>query len=82
MESTQVMRPATRQPAQLTAPQGQGKPSRWQGVLSTRLRPVDAASLVYFRIAFYSLLLWEAWRFLSEDWIDFHFSGKSFYFFH
>ncbi len=48
--------------------------------LSRRLFvPVDAASVVYFRIAFYSIMLWEAITFVQDGWIDF-FSGQQFYF--
>jgi hypothetical protein len=43
-------------------------------------KPVDAAGLVYFRIVFYTIMLWEAWRFLAGNWVGFHFSNKDFYF--
>jgi hypothetical protein len=43
-------------------------------------RPVDIAGLVYFRIAFYSLMCWEAWRFLAGNWVGLNFVGKEFYF--
>ena len=50
-------------------------------VLHTRLfAPVDIASLVYFRIAFGSVMLWEVWRFIDHDWVDRYFSDKNFYF--
>jgi hypothetical protein len=74
------MTPSARPPSQRAA--GQGEPSLRQRITAALFCPVDAAGLVYFRVAFYSLLLWEAWRFLTEDWIGFHFSGKSFYFFY
>ena len=31
--------------------------------------PVDIASLVFFRIAFGLLMIWEVWLYLSRDWI-------------
>ena len=47
--------------------------------------PVDAASLVYFRIVFAAIMLWEVWRYWSNDWIarfyilpDFHFKYYGF----
>ena len=42
--------------------------------------PVDIASLVYFRIAFGVIMLWEAFRFIDHDWAGRFFSGKSYYF--
>jgi vitamin K-dependent gamma-carboxylase len=51
-----------------------------QRVARSLSQPVDSAGLVYFRIAFYSIMLWEAWRFLTENWVGFHFSHKVFYF--
>ena len=52
-----------------------------ESVLHTRLfAPVDIASLVYFRIAFGLVMLWEVWRFIDHDWVDRYFSDKSFYF--
>ena len=45
------------------------------------LAPVDIASLVYFRIVFGVVMVWEVWRYFSHDWISliwieprFHFS--------
>ena len=47
--------------------------------------PVDIASLVYFRIAFGAIMLWEVWRYISYGriaryWIDptFHFTYYGF----
>lgn len=31
--------------------------------------PVDIAALVYFRIAFGAIMLWEAWRYFANGWI-------------
>jgi len=32
--------------------------------------PIDIASLVYFRIAFGAIMLWEVWRYFSKGWIS------------
>ncbi len=49
--------------------------------LSQRLfAPVDSASLVFFRIAFGSIMLWEIWRYFDHGWIGRYFTGKEFYF--
>ncbi|MDA2923355.1 HTTM domain-containing protein, partial [Acidobacteria bacterium AH-259-L09] len=41
-------------------------PSFWERFLA----PVDIASLVYFRIAFGAIMLWEVWRYFSHNWIS------------
>ena len=49
--------------------------------LSLRLfAPVDIASLVFFRIAFGSIMLWEIWRYFDHGWIGRYYTGKEFYF--
>ena len=52
----------------------------WTRVSDKLLKPVDAAGLTYFRIAFYSVMLWEVWRFIDHDWVRRYFTGKEFYF--
>ena len=48
--------------------------------LSARLfRPVDAAGLAYFRIAFYSVMVWECVRFVTDNWLR-YWVGKEYYF--
>lgn len=47
---------------------------------SCLFRSVDPASLVYFRIAFYGIMVWEVWRFIDHDWVERYFTGKEFYF--
>ena len=42
--------------------------------------PIDAASLVFFRIGFGAIMAWEAWRFLSDGVVDRHFIAPDFYF--
>ena len=40
------------------------------GSLWNRLfAPVDIASIVYFRIAFGAIMLWEVWRYYKYGWI-------------
>ncbi len=49
--------------------------------MSQRLfEPVDIASLVFFRIAFGSIMLWEVWRYFDHGWIGRYYTGKEFYF--
>ena len=57
-----------------------GIPLLWQSVSEALFRPIDIASLVYFRIAFYTIMVWEAFRFIDRDWVELHFSGKDFHF--
>lgn len=52
----------------------------WTGWFAYFFRPVDAAFLAYFRIAFGGIMLWETWRFIQNDWVETFFSGKEFYF--
>ena len=42
--------------------------------------PVDIASLVFFRIAFGAIMLWEMWRYFDHGWIGRYFTDKEFYF--
>ena len=42
--------------------------------------PVDIAGLVYFRLAFYAIMLWEVWRFIDHGQVERHFTAKPFYF--
>lgn len=39
-------------------------------VLGRLVAPVDIAALVYFRIAFGAIMLWEVWRYFEYGWID------------
>ncbi len=45
-------------------------------------RPVDAAGLAYFRVAFGAIMFWEMWRFLdpAHGWVESYYTGKDFYF--
>jgi len=43
----------------------------WLQSFAQRLfAPIDIASLVYFRIAFGAIMLWEVWRYFSKGWIS------------
>jgi vitamin K-dependent gamma-carboxylase len=42
--------------------------------------PVDIASLVYFRVAFGAIMLWEVWRYFDRGWIDRYYVEPTFYF--
>ncbi len=33
-------------------------------------QPIDIASLVYFRIAFGAIMIWEVWRYFTKGWIS------------
>ncbi len=43
-------------------------------------RPVDIASLVYLRIAFGTIMLWEVWRYLTSGWIEKYYLEPAFHF--
>ena len=51
-----------------------------QSVSQALFKPIDIASLVYFRIVFYTIMVWEALRLIDHDWVERYFSGKDFYF--
>lgn len=42
--------------------------------------PVDMAPLVYFRIIFGAILLWECWRYYDRGWIERYWVDKTFHF--
>lgn len=51
------------------------------GDLRRRLfEPVDIAPLVYFRVAFGAIMLWEVWRYVSYGWIDRYYVEPRFFF--
>lgn len=53
-----------------------GETRLWSGFLA----PVDIASLVYFRIAFGTIMLWEVWRYFHHDWIAAYWIKPTFHF--
>jgi vitamin K-dependent gamma-carboxylase len=59
----------------------ESKPLSLRTRLTTTLfAPVDAASVVAFRILFYAIVAWQAWRFIESYWVEMYFSNKEFYF--
>ena len=42
--------------------------------------PVDIASLVYFRIAFGAIMLWEVLRYFESDWVHRYYIDPTLYF--
>lgn len=42
--------------------------------------PIDIAALVYYRVAFGALALWEVWRFADAGWIERHYIEPGFHF--
>ncbi len=57
--------------------QDQGQPAGLAKRLFTR---IDIASLVYFRIAFGTIMVWEVYRYLSMGWVASQFVGLDFHF--
>jgi len=45
------------------------RPTFFQRLCALLFKPVDIAFLVYFRIAFGAIMLWEVYRFFKFDWI-------------
>lgn len=41
-----------------------------RGLCSRLFAPIDIGSLVYFRVAFGAIMLWEVWRYLSYGWVE------------
>ena len=54
--------------------------SIWSGLKQKSFAPVDIASLVYFRIVFSAVMLWEVWRYFSHDWISRYWMEPTFHF--
>ena len=53
---------------------------RHQRIVTALFTPVDAASLVYFRIVFYAIMVWEASEFTHKNMVGLYYSDKEFYF--
>ncbi len=51
-----------------------------QRLSQTLFESVDCTSLIFFRITFYLIMLWEAWRFIENDWVGRYYSNQIFYF--
>ena len=54
--------------------------SLYQRVIPRLFSPIDIASLVYFRVIFGAIMLWEVWRYLSYDWIRAYYINPEFHF--
>jgi vitamin K-dependent gamma-carboxylase len=50
---------------------------RWHKKL---FAPVDLSPLVYFRMAFGAIMLWEVWRYFNHGWIERYYIEPDFYF--
>lgn len=55
-------------------------PSRCNRFSSALFAPVNGASIAAFRILFYAIVAWQAWRFIESFWVEMFFSDKEFYF--
>ena len=58
----------------------QKRPPAARSSWSRLFEPVDIASLVYFRIAFAAILLWEGFRYFNNNWIEDLFIKPAFHF--
>ncbi len=47
---------------------------------SALFAPIDIAALVYFRIVFGAIMLWEVWRYFSHGWIARYYIHPTFHF--
>jgi hypothetical protein len=56
------------------------KPHFSQRLSQTLFKPVDSTSLIFFRITFYFIMLWEAWRFIENDWVGRYYSNQVLHF--
>jgi vitamin K-dependent gamma-carboxylase len=56
------------------------RPSRARRIAYRLFEPVDGASMAVFRMLFGAIMLWEVWRYFSNDWIPRYFMDPSFHF--
>ena len=56
------------------------RPSRARRLAFRLFEPVDGASLAVFRILFGAIMIWEVWRYFSNDWIPRYFIEPTFHF--
>ena len=52
----------------------------WSKLLNRLSAPVDISFLVYFRIAFGIIVLWQVWGIFANNWVERYLTGKEFYF--
>jgi hypothetical protein len=50
------------------------------GLAHRLFEPVDGASLAVFRILFGAIMVWEVWRYFTNDWIERYFIEPEFHF--
>ncbi len=55
-------------------------PEKVRRALGCLFAPVDIASLVFFRIAFGAVMLWEVWRYFNYGWIGAYYIDPVFHF--
>ena len=70
-------------PIPTTAPVQDTQPANlpwWTAVRDWLQAPTDIAVLVYFRVAFGAIMLWEMWRYASYGWIGRYWIEPSFHF--
>ena len=60
--------------------QSRSSQSFGQRCVAALFAPVDAAGVVFFRIAFYAIVAWQAWRFIDHQWVELFYINKPFYF--
>lgn len=61
-------------------PQKAPRAAFFEKAVAVLFRPIDGASLAFFRIAFGALLLWEVYRYYSNNWIESHWLEPIFHF--
>ena len=54
----------------MTASANPSRASDAAGLARRLLAPVDIASLVYFRVVFGAIMIWEVWRYVEKGWIE------------
>ena len=60
--------------------EGTAKPRLLARAVAALFEPVDIAFLVFFRVVFGAIMMWEVYRFFSTGWIRRYFIDPSFYF--
>ena len=55
-------------------------PDSLSAIQAALFKPVDIASLAFFRIAFGTILLWEVWRYFDYGWIERYYIEPEFHF--
>jgi hypothetical protein len=56
------------------------RPSRARRLAYRLFEPIDGSSLAVFRILFGAIMLWEVWRYFSNDWIARYFIEPQYHF--